>query len=77
MRRSGAEGPGRLVVGHAFGLYALAIVVVHHLVGNLCQYTLGKSSRRGLRERESEREDRGGSRRCARMYVYMCVYDCD
>lgn len=33
---SGAELPGRLVLAGHFGLDALAVVVVNHLVGHLC-----------------------------------------
>lgn len=55
-RSSRTERPGRLVLAGHFGLDALAVVVVNHLVGHFCEHALSQSSWRCLRRRRGKHQ---------------------
>ena len=55
-RLSGAERPGRLVLAGHFGLDALTVVVVNHLVGHFCKHALSQSRWRRLRRKKKKKK---------------------
>lgn len=58
---SGAEGSCGLEVRHTLGFDAFSVVVIHHLVRDFCQNTLGQCGWGGLEtQRQTEREEGRG-----------------